>query len=61
MSELAGKTALVTGTAHGIGAAIAATLERMGARVAGEWLGAPGAPTVPILVAASAWTAGDAR
>lgn len=35
MSELAGKTALVTGTAHGIGAAIAATLERMGARVHG--------------------------
>ena len=35
MSELAGKTALVTGTAHGIGAAIAATLERMGAQVHG--------------------------
>ena len=35
VSELAGKTALVTGTAHGIGAAIAATLERMGARVHG--------------------------
>lgn len=35
MSELAGKTALVTGTKHGIGAAIAATLERMGARVHG--------------------------
>ena len=35
MSELAGKTALVTGTAHGIGAAIAATLEQMGARVHG--------------------------
>ena len=35
MSELAGKTALVTGTAHGIGAAIAATLERMGATVHG--------------------------
>ena len=35
MSELEGKTALVTGTAHGIGAAIAATLERMGARVHG--------------------------
>jgi 3-oxoacyl-[acyl-carrier protein] reductase len=33
--ELAGKSALVTGTAHGIGAAIAATLERMGARVHG--------------------------
>ena len=35
MSELAGKTALVTGTAHGIGAAIAATLEQLGARVHG--------------------------
>ncbi|HEY6787354.1 MAG TPA: SDR family NAD(P)-dependent oxidoreductase [Trebonia sp.] len=35
MSELEGKTALVTGTAHGIGAAIAATLERLGARVHG--------------------------
>ncbi len=35
MSELTGKTALVTGTAHGIGAAIAATLEQMGARVHG--------------------------
>ena len=35
MSELTGKTALVTGTKHGIGAAIAATLERMGARVHG--------------------------
>ncbi len=35
MSELGGKTALVTGTAHGIGAAIAATLERMGAGVHG--------------------------
>jgi len=35
VSELAGKTALVTGTKHGIGAAIAATLERMGARVHG--------------------------
>jgi 3-oxoacyl-[acyl-carrier protein] reductase len=35
VSELAGKTALVTGTAHGIGAAIAATLERMGAAVHG--------------------------
>ena len=35
MSELEGKTALVTGTAHGIGAAIAATLEQMGARVHG--------------------------
>ena len=35
MSELDGKTAIVTGTAHGIGAAIAATLERMGARVHG--------------------------
>jgi 3-oxoacyl-[acyl-carrier protein] reductase len=35
VSELAGKTALVTGTAHGIGAAIAAALERMGATVHG--------------------------
>jgi 3-oxoacyl-[acyl-carrier protein] reductase len=35
VSELDGKTAIVTGTAHGIGAAIAATLERMGARVHG--------------------------
>ncbi len=35
MSELDGKSALVTGTAHGIGAAIATTLERMGARVHG--------------------------
>jgi 3-oxoacyl-[acyl-carrier protein] reductase len=35
VSELAGKTALVTGTKHGIGAAIAATLEQMGARVHG--------------------------
>jgi len=35
VSELAGKTALVTGTAHGIGAAIAATLEQLGARVHG--------------------------
>jgi 3-oxoacyl-[acyl-carrier protein] reductase len=35
VSELAGKTALVTGTAHGIGATIAATLERMGATVHG--------------------------
>jgi 3-oxoacyl-[acyl-carrier protein] reductase len=35
VSELEGKTALVTGTAHGIGAAIAATLERLGARVHG--------------------------
>jgi 3-oxoacyl-[acyl-carrier protein] reductase len=35
VSELEGKTALVTGTAHGIGAAIAATLEQMGARVHG--------------------------
>jgi 3-oxoacyl-[acyl-carrier protein] reductase len=35
VSELAGKTALVTGTAHGIGAAIATTLERMGATVHG--------------------------
>jgi 3-oxoacyl-[acyl-carrier protein] reductase len=35
VSELADKTALVTGTAHGIGAAIAATLERMGATVHG--------------------------
>src|SRR6202012_4205119 len=33
VSELAGKTALVTGTAHGIGAAIAATLEQLGAQV----------------------------
>jgi len=35
VSELAGKTALVTGTAHGIGAAIAATLANMGATVHG--------------------------
>jgi 3-oxoacyl-[acyl-carrier protein] reductase len=35
VSELTGKTALVTGTAHGIGAAIAATLERAGAMVHG--------------------------
>jgi 3-oxoacyl-[acyl-carrier protein] reductase len=35
VSELTGKTALVTGTAHGIGAAIAATLERAGATVHG--------------------------
>ena len=35
MSELAGKTAMVTGTAHGIGSAIAATLEGMGAKVHG--------------------------
>jgi 3-oxoacyl-[acyl-carrier protein] reductase len=35
VSELEGKTALVTGTAHGIGAAIAATLEQLGARVHG--------------------------
>jgi 3-oxoacyl-[acyl-carrier protein] reductase len=35
VSELEGKAALVTGTAHGIGAAIAATLEQMGARVHG--------------------------
>lgn len=35
MSELAGKTALVTGTGHGIGAAIAATLEGLGATVHG--------------------------
>jgi 3-oxoacyl-[acyl-carrier protein] reductase len=35
VSELTGKAALVTGTAHGIGAAIAATLERMGATVHG--------------------------
>jgi 3-oxoacyl-[acyl-carrier protein] reductase len=35
VSELSGKAALVTGTAHGIGAAIAATLEQMGARVHG--------------------------
>ncbi|GLW12740.1 beta-ketoacyl-ACP reductase [Microtetraspora sp. NBRC 13810] len=33
MSELAGKTALVTGTAQGIGSAIADTLERLGAAV----------------------------
>jgi 3-oxoacyl-[acyl-carrier protein] reductase len=33
--ELAGRTALVTGTAHGIGAAIAAALERHGATVHG--------------------------
>jgi len=35
VSELAGKTALVTGTAHGIGAAIAQTLASMGATVHG--------------------------
>jgi 3-oxoacyl-[acyl-carrier protein] reductase len=35
VSELAGTTALVTGTAHGIGAAIVTTLERLGARVHG--------------------------
>jgi 3-oxoacyl-[acyl-carrier protein] reductase len=35
VSELEGKTALVTGTAHGIGAAIAATLASMGATVHG--------------------------
>jgi 3-oxoacyl-[acyl-carrier protein] reductase len=35
VSELKGKTALVTGTAHGIGAAIAATLEQLGAAVHG--------------------------
>jgi 3-oxoacyl-[acyl-carrier protein] reductase len=34
-SDLAGKTALVTGTAHGIGAAIAATLAGLGAKVYG--------------------------
>jgi 3-oxoacyl-[acyl-carrier protein] reductase len=33
--DLAGRTALVTGTAHGIGAAIAAALERQGAAVHG--------------------------
>jgi 3-oxoacyl-[acyl-carrier protein] reductase len=33
--DLAGRTALVTGTAHGIGAAIAAALERSGATVHG--------------------------
>jgi 3-oxoacyl-[acyl-carrier protein] reductase len=33
--DLAGRTALVTGTAHGIGAAIAETLERCGATVHG--------------------------
>jgi 3-oxoacyl-[acyl-carrier protein] reductase len=33
--DLAGRTALVTGTAHGIGAAIAAALERHGATVHG--------------------------
>ena len=35
MPELHGRTALVTGTAHGIGAAIAAALERHGATVHG--------------------------
>ena len=35
VSELAGKTALVTGTGHGIGAAIAATLAGLGATVHG--------------------------
>jgi 3-oxoacyl-[acyl-carrier protein] reductase len=34
-SDLTGKTALVTGTAHGIGAAIAATLAGLGAKVHG--------------------------
>jgi 3-oxoacyl-[acyl-carrier protein] reductase len=33
MTDLAGRTALVTGTAHGIGSAIAATLEHHGALV----------------------------
>jgi 3-oxoacyl-[acyl-carrier protein] reductase len=32
VSELDGKTAIVTGTAHGIGAAIAAALEEMGVK-----------------------------
>jgi 3-oxoacyl-[acyl-carrier protein] reductase len=35
MPDLAGRTALVTGTAHGIGAAIAEALERCGATVYG--------------------------
>ena len=35
MADLQGRTALVTGTAHGIGAAIAAALERHGASVHG--------------------------
>ena len=35
MPDLAGRTALVTGTAHGIGAAIAAALQRHGATVRG--------------------------
>ena len=35
MTDLAGRTALVTGTAHGIGAAIAGALERCGATVHG--------------------------
>jgi 3-oxoacyl-[acyl-carrier protein] reductase len=35
VADLAGRTALVTGTAHGIGAAIAAALERHGASVHG--------------------------
>ena len=35
MPDLAGRTALVTGTAHGIGAAIAEALERCGATVHG--------------------------
>ena len=35
MPDLSGRTALVTGTAHGIGAAIAAALERHGATVHG--------------------------
>ena len=35
MTDLRGRTALVTGTAHGIGAAIAAALERNGANVHG--------------------------
>ncbi len=37
--DLAGKTALVTGSTQGIGAAIAAGLARAGARVAGNGRG----------------------
>ncbi|MDA7965326.1 SDR family oxidoreductase [Ruegeria sp.] len=48
MTELTGKTALVTGAAQGIGAAVAAALADAGARVIGADMKAPRAPNPAI-------------
>ena len=61
MSDLAGKTALVTGAASGIGAAVSARLESAGAQVYGADLKPPATPGASGLIARTRSIALDVR